>query len=382
MERNIKLLAAFNFFCDFRLYSAVMVIYFTRVTNSYTLAMSLFALTMVTSAIFEIPTGIFSDRIERRTTLFIGALSSVIAHIFYAAGLSYWVLLVGAVFEGLSRAFYSGNNDALLHDSLKSLNKHKRFDEYLGKTHAFFQAALALAAVTGSVIANWSFSIVMWLSVIPQIVDLVIATQITEPHVFERKSGNIYSHLKSAVKLFRVSSKIRLLSIYSVISSGLGESAFQFRAAFIQMLWPIWAIGISKTLTFVGGTVSLWYSSKIIKIFKAEKLLYINSVINRIVNIIATSMPTVLSPLILTLSSFTYGPSQIAEKKIFHASFTDRERATMDSLISFGGTLFYGLSAVLIGLVADQLGPIKTYFYIQLVLIPMVLIAWKISKLK
>ncbi|OGG08603.1 hypothetical protein A2154_00660 [Candidatus Gottesmanbacteria bacterium RBG_16_43_7] len=382
MRRNIKLLALFNFFCDFRLYSAVMVIYFARVTDSYTLAMSLFAVTMVTSAMLEIPTGIFSDRIERKTTLVLGALASVIAHVFYAIGLSYWILFIGAAFEGLSRAFYSGNNDALLHDSLKSLNKQANFDEYLGKTQAFFQAALAIAAVTGSVIANWSFSLVMWLSVIPQALDLIISTQITEPQVFERKSGNIYLHIKSALSLFRTNFKIRLLSLYSIISQGLGEAAFEFRSAFIQMLWPLWAIGISKTMTFILGSISMWYSSKIIKLLKAERLLFINSAINRIINIIATSVPTVFSPLILTFSAFTYGPSQISEKKIFHNNFTDEQRATMDSLISLGGTLFYGLSAILIGLVADQIGPIKTYFYIQLVLIPMVFLAWKISKIK
>lgn len=382
MERNIKLLAVFNFFCDFRLYSAVMVIYFAKITNSYWLAMILFAITMVISALLEIPTGIFSDRIERRTTLIFGAAASVIAHLFYAVGASYWILLAGAVFEGLSRALYSGNNDALLHDSLKSLNKHHSFDDYYGKTHALFQAALSIAAVSGAILANWSFAWVMWLSVIPQLIDFVIGFWIREPQVYKRTSGNIYLHLKSALSLYRSNFKIRLLAVYSVIMYGMGEAAFEFRSAFISQLWPLWAIGLSKTISFIGGTVSMWYAGKIVNFFKAEKLIFVNSILNRVVNIIATVYPNVASPAILTLSSFTYGPSQVAEKKIFHHFFTDRERATMDSLVSLGGTLSYGICALLIGLVADLVGPLKTYLYIQIILIPVIFLSYKISRLE
>lgn len=71
------------------------------------------------------------------------------------------ILVVAAVFDGLSQAFYSGNNDALLHDSLTETGNVHQYDEHLGKTSSMFQLALALAAVLGSVIANWSFVWVM-----------------------------------------------------------------------------------------------------------------------------------------------------------------------------------------------------------------------------
>ena len=84
MERNIKLLALFNFFTDFKFYSAVLVIYFAKVTGSYTLAMSLFSVVMLTSALFEVPTGIFSDMIGRKKTVMLGAVSATVSAVFYA----------------------------------------------------------------------------------------------------------------------------------------------------------------------------------------------------------------------------------------------------------------------------------------------------------
>jgi len=73
VRRNIRLLALFNFLLDFRLYAPIMVIYFEQITHSYTLAMSVLAATMLASAALELPTGIFSDRVGRRTTIIAGA---------------------------------------------------------------------------------------------------------------------------------------------------------------------------------------------------------------------------------------------------------------------------------------------------------------------
>ena len=119
MHRNIKLLTWFNFFTDFKLYAPIAILYFTQITGSFALGMSIFSIAYVTSAIFEVPTGVLSDYIGRKRTVVFGALCSVLCVTLYAIGGSYWMLTLGALLQGLSRAFYSGNNDALLHDTLK-----------------------------------------------------------------------------------------------------------------------------------------------------------------------------------------------------------------------------------------------------------------------
>lgn len=135
-KKNIKILTWFNFFTDFRLYAPIAIIYFAKVSGSYALGMSIFSITMISSALFEVPTGIFSDMIGRRKTVIFGAVSAVIYACLYALNHSYWLLAVGALFEGLSRSFYSGNNDALLHDTLSEEGNQHRYDEFLGKISA------------------------------------------------------------------------------------------------------------------------------------------------------------------------------------------------------------------------------------------------------
>ena len=105
LHKNIRLLAWFNFFLEFRLYAPVAIIYFSKVTGSYALGMSVFSVAMLASAIFEVPTGVFSDMIGRKKTVVFGAVASLLSVLFYAWGGNYLILLVGAVVEGLARSF-------------------------------------------------------------------------------------------------------------------------------------------------------------------------------------------------------------------------------------------------------------------------------------
>ena len=65
-HKNIKLLAWFNFFTDFKLYSAIAIIYFSQVTHSLALGMSIFSIASISDAVFELPTGVLSDMVGRK----------------------------------------------------------------------------------------------------------------------------------------------------------------------------------------------------------------------------------------------------------------------------------------------------------------------------
>ena len=380
MKRNIKLLAAFNFFTDFRLYSAVLVIYFAKVTGSFTLAMSLFSVTMIVAALFDIPTGVYSDRIGRKNTLMFGAAAASLYSIFYAVGGGYWMLFVGAVLEGLSRAFYSGNNDALLHNSLTNLGEAEQYGHYLGRVSSMFQAALAVAAVLGSIIANWSFTWVMWLSVIPQFVCLCISLFIMEPAHPEKIHTDTKSHISTSLSLLWNNKKLRLLSFAQILGFGVGEAGFNFRPAFIATLWPTWAIGFSQMISYIGGGISYWFSSTLIKKFTALKLLLFESVYNRTVNIFALLFPTVASPAIMSTTSFLYGATEVASNDLMQKEFTQQERATLASITSFGSSILFSIFSIILGKIADMTNPTIALLVTEACSLPRVYILWLLNR--
>lgn len=105
--KNIKLLSWFNFCLDFRIFHAISVIYFAQITGSYAMALGLFSIARISSSVFEIPTGIFSDLIGRKWTIIFGQITTIISVLLYALGFNFWVLVVGAVLEGVGRELNS-----------------------------------------------------------------------------------------------------------------------------------------------------------------------------------------------------------------------------------------------------------------------------------
>jgi len=381
IRRNIRLLAVHNFLTDFKFHSAVLVIYFAQVTGSFTLAMSLFSVIMISGALFEVPTGMFSDRIGRKKTVIFGAVSACLSAVFYAVGGSYWMLFTGALLEGLQRAWYSGNNDALLYESLEQSGKEETFAHYLGKTSAMFQLALMIGAVVGSVVAEFSFPLIMWLSVIPQVGAFIVSLHLTEPSVITRGKSNVFSHLSvSALRIWN-NGRLRLLSLQDILRFGMGESSFQFNAAFIQTLWPVWAIGISRLLSYGGAFISYWNSSKIIRRIGEHNVLMLANFLTRTVNFVAYGFPSVISPVLMGMTSLTYGASEISKTTLMQKEFSGTERATLASLNSFFGHIFYGIFSPFLGYVADSAGPAKALIMVQIFMFGVLYIQWRLKRM-
>ena len=377
MHKNIRLLAWFNFMLDFRLYAPIAILYFADVSGSFALGMSVFSTAMLASALFEVPTGVFSDMIGRKRTVVVGAAASVLSIVFYAIGGTYPVLLVGAVFEGLARSFFSGNNDALLYDTLAETDQQAQYQEYLGKTSSMYQVALAIAAVIGGVIAYFSFSATMWLSVIPQVIGLLISTQFVNPAVHTRESTNVYAHLREAFRNILRNRRLRSLSAGSILGFAVGESVWLFRSAFIETLWPVWALGISQLIGNATAAISFYFSGRLIRRFGEFRLLATGITSSRVVHVFAMIVPSVLSPVLMSVMSIFFGVNTVGINGLMQREFTTEQRATMGSLNSFGGNLAFAVCSFLLGLLADTIGVIEALVLGEIILMAPLWFYWK-----
>lgn len=384
MRRTIRLLSLWNFLTDFSLFAPVAVLYFSRVSGSYALGMSVFSVVFLTSAILEVPTGIFSDRIGKKQTMILGTCMGALSAVFYALGFSYWWLVVGAVFEGTARSFYSGNNEAYLHDVLADNNLEHEFHSYLGKVSAMFQVALATSALLGGFLAQWSFTLVVWLNVIPGVLKLLVSFFLTQPKKRSVKTTNIYSHLLEALHLFMHNQELRVLSLASMLSYAIGEAAYQFRAAFVSTLWPVWAIGVSTMFSNVGAAISFYVSGKIIKRFKEFSSILACHIMSQVIDFVALLFPTIVSPALLASTSLFYGVDSVAQSSLFQQQFTEHQRATMGSLNALGGSLMLASFSFGLGVLADTVAPVRGLLIFQLLsLIPSFLfftLFWKQRK--
>lgn len=380
LKKNIKLLSIFNFLIGFSLFSPLAILYFSQVSGSYTLGTSIFGATMLSSAIFEVPTGILSDKIGRKYTMVLGSWSRLLAYVFYAVGFSYWWLLIGGIFEGLSRSFYSGNNDALLYNTLADENRLDSYEESQGKVSSTEQLAMGISAGLSGLIAIFSFHYLLWFSVAIQVALLIVSYLIIEPSFRKKLNTNVIAHTKEAVILFIKNKKLRLLSIASIISYSTSELKWQFGSAFVATVWPLWAIGISKMLPSFGASVSFYFSGKLIRKFKAITVLLFDSIYGKVISFISLLFPGIFSPILMSTPSLLFGVSNVAEKTLMQHEFSDHQRATMSSLNSLGGSIGFAIMSVVLGGLADSLGPAEALIILTVIGLPVIYLYWRIFK--
>ncbi|MEV4176597.1 MFS transporter [Nonomuraea sp. NPDC049709] len=374
VNRHVRLLSWFNFFGDFRMYGPIMVIYFAQVTGSYTAAASLLAVKMLSSAAFEVPTGVLSDRLGRRGTMIAGAVVMVAAHLGYAGASGYGLLLAAVVLEGLATSLWSGNNESLLYDTLLEAGREEEFPRHSGRVNSMFQIALALAAAIGGVVAGaWSLRVVVVLSVVPQVLCVLVALRVREPRVHGPLESNVLVHLGSALRGIRRNPVLRRMTLVSALRYS-SEGAAQLSPVFVAGLWPLWALGLWRTfghgVAFVGFRVSGWVIGRV----GAARTLLFGELFDNVANFVALVKPTVFSPVLL--GSPAYGMSTIAQQTLLQREFTDRERATMGSLASLLGSVLYALVALGAGLVADRWGIVPALLAIQAVVLIALPLAW------
>lgn len=374
ISRNIQLLSWFNFFSAFKLYSAIEIIYFSSVTHSFALGLSIFSITQVANALFEIPTGILSDRIGRKYITLLGSIACVLSLIFYASGQSYLPFVIGALFDGLALAFYSGNNDALLFDTVNEMGKKSKYHEYLGKTRSMLYPSLAIAALLGGVLASISFPLVFWLSIIPQGFCVILSLQMVEPKKHVIVVGNVATDFKEALKLLYSNTQLRRLSLAEILKLSVEELLYQSQILFYKTLWPVWAIGLTRSVMAFAKFIGFRLSAKVINRFTAIKTLIINDTLTRMVHIFAILFPSIFSPLFMSSTGVLWGISNVSKNTLLQEQFSNSQRATMSSVLSFLGNLLAGVVAIGIGLFSDKNGLVPTLLVMQLFFIPIILL--------
>ena len=379
VHRNIRILSWFNFCNDFRLYNAVAVIYFAQVTGSYALAGLLFAIAKVASAAFDVPTGVISDLAGRKLTLVAGQIASAASIACYALGRSFAILAVGAVLEGLSFALFSGNNDALLYDTLNEENRPLEFAEFQGRVTAMFQFALAVSALLAVVVLRHSaFRSLYWLSVVPQLIGLVLALLLVEPSRKSAIANTVTGHLREAASGIVRDRRLRLMSLGQIIAMGLGETKFMFLPAFYAMVWPPWALPFARVISHTLAAGGFRFAGRIVSRLGERRILLGAQPLSITLALISIGLANAVSPVVYAATSLPFGPASVAQGSLMQKAFTDRQRATMASLVSFAGSLVYAVAISLAGLWADQVGPRFALLTVEILSISAIPIYWRL----
>lgn len=380
LQHNMKTLFRYVLATSFRPYYIVLVLYFAHVLNSYALAGTLLAILPISQAFFEVPTGIISDKIGRVFSVRLSVALEIVGLLLYTLIPQYWALALGSVLLGCTFALTSGNNDALIYDSARNAGKHGSFHSYYSRINIALEVSGFVAAILAGFLAAKSFQLVMWVSIIPQVIGYILAVRLIEPERVTTVSENIFTHLKDIVRTYKENVRLRELSLASIVGGGVGGAKWNMQPAYYSQYVPISFVGIFVSCNYLWSTVGFYTSDWFMKRFKPINILLTSEVYTRAMNFLALGLSTIAAPITMALSAITYGPQDTAMQHLLHQDFTDKQRATMGSLNSLLTSMVYGLFLIITGYIADKHGLIAAFLLCNICLLPVIFIYRNVFK--
>jgi MFS family permease len=166
--------------------------------------------------------------------------------------------------------------------------------------------------------------------------------------------------------------------VAGVLDYGIGASMHQFLPAFLATLWPVWAISLAGFLRHVCAAVGYRMGGRLVEKFNGLRVLIWGNAVSFAVGTAIVAYPTTATPLLGSLTSFAYGTSNVAQSALLQKEFSDAERATMGSLISLGGSIFFAGAAFLLGVLADRVGSRWTLLVAQLSFVLVLYLYWRL----
>ncbi len=152
MRRNIVLYPWFKFVQQLLFWQATWFLYFESQLSAAE-AILLYVVADLSTTVLEVPSGYMSDRLGRRKTLLVAAISFVAATFLLVVGEGFAQFALASVLLGAASAFASGTGSSLLFESLKADGRASEIEAMELKAWRFSFSGLALSALTGGVLA-------------------------------------------------------------------------------------------------------------------------------------------------------------------------------------------------------------------------------------
>ena len=356
IKRNLTLFKIDNFLNGLWPLSAVAIIYFENIAHSYTSAMLVFSIINFSQSIFEIPTGIMSDKIGRRKSMVTGTFLILLGYIMWAvAGFCQNVVLlyVGAMLVGTGQSFLSGTDDALAFETISQLGKKDEFDKVFADNRSYDELGIAVGATAATIIYFfYPIDVLAYLAVLPAFLRFIVSCFYIEPQYINRSKNSFLSHFFTAFQKIVKNPKLLKFSLVKSLNDSLNAVNCRFIGAYYQKVIAPWLINVVRIFQEIMG----YFSYRLVKRVRhcnAKNTLFISIFVNAFIKMFGAVINIFISPFIMASSTILYGISTTFENNLLQQQLTDNERATMGSVIALWTAFLNVLIFLAIGFVAD-----------------------------
>jgi MFS family permease len=307
----------------------------------------------VFAGIFEVPTGVFSDRIGRRATM-------IVYHAAFTIG-------AAASFLGFGTAMRSGAISAYVYENLESLGKAGEYKKFEGERQALGRWGLVASGILGTgIIYFYDMQTAVLVTIVSYLAAVVLSFWLVEVRALERGKSNVYGDIHDAWRLFTADMSLRNISIGRIIAQGAGNVEYRFRALLFATIMPEWLINFLGMLNNVLTGIAMKYAHTLVHRFGFIGNLVYAEIFVRIATVALTLVQTVWSFALMNIvTSVVFGVREVAAEDLLQERYRPEKRATMGSMVGLGSSIVYAVLGVLIGYLADTIGLVYTVLCMQ-----------------
>lgn len=258
---NVRWLILARFFANILFYSTLMVPFQTSRGLNFTEMFSLESIISLFSWAFDIPTGIWADRVGYRSVLTTGYGLNVVSLLVFLLAHTFWMFALASALFGISLACISGCESALIYESLPRDNGiDTRGTAAFSLLTAATPAGFLLGLSFGSFLGAYNLLLPFIASLLPLSIAF-LATLRLQPIAHHRQEGHsrstlprprIIDILRSALSIVREQPTAVGLSLLQSAAFALIDSIFWYNQPYfvragIPVMWfgPITAVAVA-----------------------------------------------------------------------------------------------------------------------------------------
>jgi hypothetical protein len=237
LERNIGLFPRFRMASDGQAWIPVFFLYMSQ-TLPLDRVIQLSAVYYLSVFLLEVPSGYFSDRIGRRSTLLLAAASLVLSYCCFIIGGNFWWFVGGQFFLAAGIAMQSGTDTAFHYDSLKALGRENEYQRREATAEQRGLIMLAIACLSGGALGLIDLRLAYCFSLISAITMGIFAWQFVEPvHSAEQTvlPQSFISVVLGCIKRLR-EPLLGWIFLVVIVLYALAHIVFEFYQPYISLL--------------------------------------------------------------------------------------------------------------------------------------------------
>lgn len=230
---------------------AIITLYWKdHIGLSLTQIMLLQGLFSMATLLMEYPSGYLSDRLGYRLSLNLASVLGIAGWGLYTVASSFAGVMAAELLLGISMAFISGSDSALLFETLRLQGREEEYTRFDGRMTAFGQVGEAVGALFAGLLYAKAPLLPFFIQVAVWVLALGVAVSLTEPPA--EPTGEIHSHLAEALGTCRYAlvenPRLRITILFSIF---LGLSSYfpvwliqpYMQQASVPLAWfgPVWA---------------------------------------------------------------------------------------------------------------------------------------------